>query len=143
MNWGRKLMLVFIAFAGLMIFLVYKAMHTHYDLVSKNYYQDELRYQDKIDGIRNAAGITPVAVTETGGMWTIQFPAEVNKEDIHGEAWFYAVTDASRDVKMAIQPDANGRQQIPASVLKKGNYTLKLSWESASKHYYSEHLIQQ
>ena len=57
MNWGRSLILVFIVFAAFMGYLVYRASGTHFDLVSKEYYKDELRYQDKIDGFRNAAAM--------------------------------------------------------------------------------------
>ena len=40
MNWGNKLMLVFIVFALLIGTLVYKSINTKYDLVSKDYYKD-------------------------------------------------------------------------------------------------------
>jgi len=49
MNWGNKLVLVFIVFGAFIGYLVYQAVNTKYDLVSKDYYKDELRYQEKID----------------------------------------------------------------------------------------------
>ncbi|MFZ8343681.1 FixH family protein, partial [Staphylococcus aureus] len=55
MNWGYKLLLAFISFALIIGILVYKSINTKYDLVSTEYYKDELRYQDKIDGSGNAA----------------------------------------------------------------------------------------
>ena len=64
MNWGNKLILVFIVFAVMMSVLVYKSVNTKYDLVSKDYYKDELRYQDKIDGMHNAAKVSDVVVTQ-------------------------------------------------------------------------------
>ena len=64
MTWGTKLLLVFTAFALLMSTLVYMCMKQKFELVSKDYYKDELRYQDKIDGMNNANKIGNVLIQE-------------------------------------------------------------------------------
>ena len=58
MNWGKGLIGVFCLFALGMGTLAYKASSTKLDLVSNEYYKDELRYQDKIDGMNNASKIS-------------------------------------------------------------------------------------
>ena len=50
MNWGHKLMIVFIAFAAMMSYLAYRAFKTEFELVDKDYYKNELKYQEVIDG---------------------------------------------------------------------------------------------
>ncbi|OYZ47929.1 MAG: hypothetical protein B7Y19_07425, partial [Sphingobacteriales bacterium 24-40-4] len=60
MNWGNKLVVVFVAFALFMGYMVYRALSTKYDLVSKDYYKDELRYQERIDGVKNAVALDSV-----------------------------------------------------------------------------------
>ncbi len=138
MNWGNKLMFVFILFAGLIGTMVYKAINTKFELVSKDYYKDELRYQDRIDGRNNAEKIGKVAVTQDAESVEIALPAEMKGMAVSGEAWFYCKTDAIKDRRIPLSVDENGRQLIMKKTLVKGNYELKLNWETASEKYYTE-----
>lgn len=138
MNWGNKLILVFIVFAGFIGTMVYKAINTKVELVSKEYYKDELRYQDRIDGRINAEQIGKVAVTQDAESVEIALPAEMKGLAVSGEAWFYCQTDDVKDRKIPLQVDENGRQLIMKKALVKGSYDLKLNWEASSKQYYSE-----
>lgn len=142
MNWGNRLILVFIAFAGLMATLVYKAVNTRFELVNKEYYLDELRYQDKIDGRVNAASIGAVNVTETKKELVLQLPKEMQGQEIKGEAWFYCKTAAAKDFRLSFAPDTEGKQIIEKKNLLADKYLLKLSWEAADKKYYLEKEIQ-
>lgn len=142
MNWGNKLILVFIGFAGLMATLVYKAVNTRFELVSKEYYQDELRYQDKIDGRSNAAAIGAITVTGTKENLVVQLPKEMLGLAIKGEIWFYCKTDAAKDVRLPLTVDAEGRQMIARKQLLADTYLMKLSWETADKKYYLEKEIE-
>lgn len=141
MSWGNKLVVVFILFAVLIGTLVYKAVNTKYELVSKDYYKDELRYQDKIDGKNNAAKIGNVAVSQDADAVFIDLPAEMKGKKVDGEAWFYCKTDAQKDRKIAIQVDTSGRQLILKSQLAKGAFELKLNWQSEGEKYYTEQNI--
>jgi hypothetical protein len=138
MNWGNKLVFVFIAFATLIGTLVYKAMHTKYELVSQDYYKDELRYQDKIDGKINAAKISKIRISQDAEAVEIHLPVEMQGHSIKGEAWFYCKTDAVNDRRIPLEMDASGTQLVMKNKLAKGNYELKLNWETGSEKYYSE-----
>jgi len=138
MNWGNKLILVFIGFAGLMFLLVYNAMNTRYELVSKDYYQDELRYQDKIDGKSNASTVSEIAVQADQKYLILQMPKEFNGQSLKGDIWLYCKTEAVKDLRLPLTTDADGRQFIPKEQLKANKYLLKLSWEAADKKYYAE-----
>lgn len=142
MNWGNKLVVVFILFAILMATLVYKAVNTKFELVSKDYYKDELRYQDRIDGRNNAALIGKVAVTQDAEALTIGLPYEMKGVKVEGEAWFYCKTDAERDRKIALAVDTSGKQLILKSQLTKGTtYELKLNWQAGDQKYYTEQIV--
>lgn len=138
MNWGNKLILVFIGFATLMATLVYKAVNTRYELVSKEYYQDELRYQDKIDGRRNVASIGELTIINTKENLSLQFPKEMQGVPVKGEAWFYCKTAADKDIRIPLAPDSEGKQIIDRSKLLTEKYLVKISWEAADKKYYLE-----
>jgi hypothetical protein len=138
MNWGNKLVIVFILFAGIIGTMVYKAINTKVELVSKDYYKEELRYQDRIDGRNNADQIGKVAVTQNAESVEIALPAEMKGLAVSGEAWFYCQTDDVKDRRIPLQVDENGRQLILKKELVKGSYDLKLNWEASSKQYYTE-----
>ena len=63
-SWGNKILIVYVAFGMFILFMVYKAVNTRYDLVSKDYYKEELRYQDRIDRLNNAAKLSNVLVQQ-------------------------------------------------------------------------------
>lgn len=130
--------MVFIAFAGLMFFLVYKAMNTRYELVSKTYYQDELRYQDKIEGRANASALSSIKVDTDSNNLILQLPHDFIGQSVKGDIWLYCKTDAIKDLRLPLAADAAGRQFIPKKKLRAKKYLLKLSWESANKKYYTE-----
>ena len=89
MNWGNKLVIAFLLFAGLMFTLVYKAVNTKFELVSKEYYKDELRYQDKIDGVSNANKLSNVLITQNDSQLTVELPKEMKGFRCDGEIWFH------------------------------------------------------
>jgi len=139
MNWGNKLIIVFLIFAVLMGTLVYKCFNTKYDLVSKDYYKDELRYQDKIDGMANAAKVSDIAISQNTDFVTINLPKELNGDKPKGEIWFYCAKDDRKDKKFPFNIDTAGKQLILKSLLPKTKYQVKLNWKTTdNKIYYAE-----
>ena len=130
MNWGRSLILVFIVFAAFMGYLVYRASGTHFDLVSKEYYKDELRYQDKIDGFRNAAAMEAVQLrVDSTGILQIRFPEQMKGKPVQGSLWLYCKTDAGKDLHIPLAEDTTGMRVINLSGKASGKYQAKLHWE--------------
>lgn len=136
MSWGNKLIIVFIVFAALMATLVYKATQAKFELVSKDYYQDELRYQDKIDGAANAALEAPISIQVNDEIISIEFPDAQKNANITGEAWFYCSVDATKDKRFVLSVDSTGIQRIERKGLQKGDYQVKISYEINQKKYY-------
>lgn len=136
MNWGRALLLVFVLFAGFMGYLVYRASGTHFDLVSKEYYRDELNYQDKIDGIRRAAAISKVVVKAEGNrQLRVELPAELTGKSISGELWLYCKTNAVLDLKLPLKPDTALIRRFDLSKHPSGMYLVKLHWQADDLKY--------
>lgn len=136
MSWGNKLIIVFMVFAALMATLVYKATQAKFELVSKDYYQDELRYQDKIDGAANAALEAPIYIQVNDEIISIEFPDAQKNANITGEAWFYCSVDATKDKRFVLSVDSTGIQRIERKGLQKGDYQIKISYEINQKKYY-------
>jgi hypothetical protein len=142
MNWGNKLVVVFIVFGLFIGYLVYRAVTTKYDLVSKEYYKDELRYQDKIDRIKNASKISEVKLEQDAEAVIIHLPQEQIGYAVSGDVFFYCITDDRNDYHTALQVDSTNRQIILKKALQKGAYELKINWQLGKELYYSEQKLQ-
>ncbi len=142
MNWGNKLLITFILFGTGMTFLVVRSLRTQYELVEKDYYKQELRYQDVIDGSRSAnALLSPVKLEQTPEGIILEMPDEMKNKTVTGNIWFYCAYDADRDRKFSLQSAAGGMQVIPQQSVAPGDYTVKLGWSESGKKYYTEKKI--
>jgi hypothetical protein len=117
-------------------------MKTNIDLVSNEYYKDELSYQKIIDGSKEANLLkNKVSIIQEGTTIAIRLPDEMKNEAIKGQSWFYCVTDAKKDRKVDMQMNADAEQVINASLFIPGKYIVKLNWSSAGREYYTEQNI--
>jgi hypothetical protein len=139
MNWGHKLTLVFVVFASGISYLVYRSMNVDTQLVTKDYYKDELRYQQIIDGKNTANSLSSrVAIRLRDKTVSVQMPAEMKDQNVSGSIWFYCASDANKDRHIAIQLDKHAAQEINKAIFQPGVYTVKFDWSSRNKNYYSE-----
>lgn len=138
MNWGNKLVVVFVVFGAFIGTMVYKAINTRYDLVSKDYYKEELRFQDKIDRINNAAKLSNVRVDQDASAITIHLPAEQKGYAVSGDVFFYCITDERKDFHTPLQLDSSATQVVLKNALQKGAYNLKINWQLGKEAYYFE-----
>ncbi|HSC37772.1 MAG TPA: FixH family protein [Chitinophagaceae bacterium] len=141
-NWGHKLILVFLAFGTMMSYMVYRSTKTNYDLVSPEYYKDEIAYQQVIDGAARANNLSgKVSVRQSGPVITIRFPGEMKNNSLKGSALFYCSYDARRDKKILLNTGPDAMQEIDSRQFVPGYYILKLNWLSHDEQYYSEQTI--
>lgn len=136
LNWGNKLVIALVIFAGIMATMVTIAMRQNIDLVDKNYYKKELEYQDQIDKISNAIedGAVKIALSETEPSIRLSFRKQLNVGRIH----LFRPSNASEDRLINIQTDINGLQEIPYEELSSGLWKIKIDWSEDGKNYYYE-----
>ena len=138
MNWGYKLLFVFIAFGGFMGYMVYSCIKTPVSLVTTDYYRDELNYQQVIDGSARARKLPgSVALTKDESFIQLQLPGAGN-DSTEGKIWFYCVNDGTKDQKYNLQPDENGMQRFVLEKFKSWRYIAKIEWKTAGSIYYTE-----
>jgi hypothetical protein len=118
---------------------VYKCMKQNFELVSKDYYNDELRYQDKIVGMNNANKVSDVALmqTQTDDV-EIKLPKELNGLSATGSVWFYCPTSSINDRKIPLQVNDDGVMQVKRGLLSATNYQVKITWQVGEDKYYAE-----
>ena len=142
MNWGNRLLLAFIVFGAGMFFLVYRSVSTRFELVEKDYYKQELRYQQVIDGKQEAGNLSAaVILSQTEKGIQLQLPEEMKDKKITGEVWFYCAYDERKDKKFNLETDTNAAQSFTTDQVQPGNYTVKIKWADEQKSYYTEKSI--
>jgi hypothetical protein len=141
MNWGWSIVLAFSLFGVFIVALVFRSFQETIELVSEDYYQQELGYQQQIDKMTNNQALpVPLTFSQQAQQLVVQFPVEP-AEEVQGEIQLFRPSDARRDrtVTIALNP---ARQQIIATdQLVKGRYKIKVDWTSGEAAYYTEELI--
>ena len=138
LSWGYKIMFVYIAFVAGMGFLVFKASNQKFDLVTKDYYEQELKYQQVIDQAANSSRLSaPVTIERKEGELKISFPDEMKNKKKLVDFYLYYAADAKKDFRKSFELNENElAQALPVGM--KGMYELKLSWEVEGVRYYFE-----
>lgn len=143
MNWGLRIILLYTAFVGGMLFLVYKCTQQSVDLVSTDYYAQELKFQDKIDRLNNSEKLdVKLAVVYSSEHSNIQivFPENSTPNNTTGEIVLFRPDNSKLDFKIPIDI-TDGVQNIPTQKLSKGLWRVKSSWSTNDTPYYQEEKI--
>lgn len=141
LNWGTGIALAFTVFAAGMMFLVWMCVRQPQDLVSADYYNKELVYQQQIDNASNAHALSaPVEFNYTAADQTVavRFPPEFNNQSISGTLHFFKPDNAALDFQLPLHPDSTLTQRVPVADLTKGLWHIKGDWQSGDKSYYRE-----
>jgi len=127
MSWGKKIAVLYIGFVVMVISLVLWAMSKPIDLVTDNYYEKELKYQDDIDKINRTKNLPAgIKVTNSGETIEIKFPNKTDKVPGKDFIYFYRPSDPGKDFKVTVNEDSTGIQKISAVKLSKGLWKIMI-----------------
>ena len=138
MNWGYKILAVYIVFVLGIMFLVFKSSNQKVDLVTTDYYAKELKYQQQIDAMNSVQQLSDtVKYSMSEGKLTIIFPKDFSGKKIRGQAVLYCPSDENKDITQNFSVE-----DTPISLLinsgRRREYHLQLSWQADGKSYYFE-----
>jgi hypothetical protein len=142
-SWGTKIAALYASFVVLIIVMVVMSFNQKIDLVSDDYYDKEIAYQQKINEMNNANALsTKVAHSMANdGSLVLTFPEKFKNTEVQGEVYFFRPSDKSKDVKTPIQLNEHLQQKVAANALNRGMYKMQLSWKAANIPYYIEEII--
>jgi hypothetical protein len=134
MSWGKGITLSFITFAVFIGFLVAVCVRQEVNLVSADYYDRELRYQEEIDRMTNAAALSekPVILVRNKKLEVHfdSFPAFEN-----GELVITRPSDARFDAKFSVNTGQDSIRMFDVSKLPAGHYNTSLRWKMKGKEF--------
>lgn len=139
MSWGIRIAILYGGFVVMILFLVFRTMNEKVDLVTPDYYRDELKFQQQIDRQNESATLHEQPLISADGKNVIvKFPGEVAAEAISGTIKFYRPSDSSKDFTVNIQADDSGTQLVSTGKFVRGTYQVQLKWSAGGKDYYNE-----
>lgn len=140
-NWGHKILFVYLAFVVGILVLAFMANQQKFDLVTPNYYDAELKFQNVIDQKQRVAELSaPPKISHSVNSVSIQLPGEFLNKNVKGQLYLYRPSDASKDIKTNFTTNKSFVEVVLNKNLS-GAYDVKLSWQADGKTYYNEQRI--
>src|ERR1017187_6363068 len=100
-NFGTGIVVFLIIFMSFMLTMVYKCGQVKSELVSANYYDQEINYQKQIDKTNNASKLKEnikVTYDKSSSAFVINYPDELKPIDISGDINFYKPDNQNADL---------------------------------------------
>jgi hypothetical protein len=144
MNWGYKILIVYVVFVLGILYLVYRCNTQTVDLVTEKYYDREIAYQDQYDRMKNSdfEGNRVHLVYEPGKSFvSIQYPIIVQNANPDGEIYFFKPDNAKLDFALPVNPDQSGNQVIPVDKIERGLWRVQIKWNVSGVPLYQEEKI--
>ncbi|MGB5204478.1 FixH family protein [Eudoraea sp.] len=137
-NWGTGIVLAFIAFIAFIMYFVILAStdnRANHDLVTEEYYKEELAYQKEIDALNNAKDYASQFsfVNQENGI-AITFPPKMNYKEIEGKVSLYRPSNKHLDFDFPLSL-SNKHLLIPDKRLLDGRWDIKIYWNYQGKKY--------
>ena len=136
-NWGTGIVIAMVLFMVFILTFVYKSLTKEYthELVSDDYYKDELLYQNDIDKLDNAKKLnSKITVSNSDKGLTIHFPSDIDYQDVKGDIYFQRMSNSKLDFHKNIELISD-KILIPDSLLVSGKWIIKIDWTYKGKEY--------
>lgn len=111
------------------------------DLVSENYYEQEIKYQERIDMLSNSISLNENITVETDNENVVIRLNNGNVKDLEGKIHFYRTSDAAKDFEVNFIPSEQGILKVPSEKLDKGIWKIKMFLSDKNQNYFVEKSI--
>lgn len=139
MNWGKGILLTIIAFVGFILTLVVISVkQDDIHLVTENYYEKEIKYQDQIDreSANTALGREVLIFDSQTKALLLDLPLGAK-----GNLQLFRPSDARLDQELALDINDEGMTRVPLDKLKSGYWRVQLTWTENGVELYQEKKI--
>lgn len=142
MSWGTKIVIALIIFGITVISITVFFMTQKVDMVTDNYYEKELKYQEQINRIERTNKLSKQPeIQYDGNMIKIIYPNIPDKVSAKDFVLLYRPSDNSKDIKIPVNTDTSGTQVISAERLDRGVWRVQVNWTSSGSEYYTETIV--
>ena len=139
MSWGYRITILTLSFVCFMTFLVISAIRQDFDLVSEDYYGQELQFQSQIDKQTNHHSLQDsLTCVVSDNNVIVKFPDDLLGKKVEGNIVFFRPSDAKKDIKRTIASSENGLQLFTKDLFIKGQYRIQIDYKVEGVNYYFE-----
>ena len=142
--WPLGICLAFALFALGTACLVAMACSQKADLVSSDYYEQELKFQGQIERVKRTDSLgneASVAYDRLKKAITISMPIDQTHHNLSGRIQLYRPSAAALDQELSLDLNQNGTQVLDASNLRPGLWKVRVSWTTEGKDYFIDKRI--
>ena len=142
--WPLGIIVTFALFFAGTVGLIVMACSQKVDLVSADYYEQELKFQGRIDRVertRNTATQGSIAYDAGGKCITVSLPAAQAGHEVSGHIELYRPSAAGLDRAVNLAPDANGVQRVDAAGMAPGLWKVRVSWTVEQQDYFLDQKV--
>ena len=141
LHWGHKIGIVYTLFALFMIFMVLKSRTEKHELVTENYYENEVALQGKLDANNNLnTAAFNVNISSANHEILVSFDDLPSGDIPAGTVSLYKPDDSRLDETMAMLLDGNNKMLIKP-LGNHGRYKVSLRFNISGTDYYKEKQI--
>lgn len=139
MNWGKGILVTIILFvAFIMTLVVISVKQDDIHLVTENYYEKEIKYQEQIEREKSAAQLNREVLLFDAASKVILLDLPIGAK---GELQLFRPSDARLDQLLPLEIMDAGKTSISLNQLKPGYWRVKLTWVEDGVEYYEESKI--
>jgi nitrogen fixation protein FixH len=142
--WPVGILVTFALFFAGTAGLVVMACSQKVDLVSTDYYEQELKFQGRIDRVertRHTVTQAVVAYDAAARCITVSLPAEQAAHEVSGRIELYRPSASRLDRVVKLEPDTKGIQRVDAAGLIPGLWKVRVSWKVESQDYFLDQKV--
>jgi len=138
---------IIIAYGGFVLLLagsIFIANSQRNDLVTKDYYDSQIKYQEQIERIQrttNLPGPFRLDYEAESEQLVVRFPEQFVSQNVRGSITLYRPSDANLDRSIPIALDNNGMQIIETNRLASGLWRVKINCAMDTLEYYHEEVV--
>lgn len=141
-HWGHGILIFLIVFLLFVALVIRYAMKQKINLVTPDYYNKELIYQQDINKLENTNRLSEkVTVEMMNDKILVQFPILDSSQYISGFLQVYRPSDYELDLNYELDLTENYRIMIPLDSLQKGVYDLIVDWKCDTVEYLQKERI--
>jgi hypothetical protein len=136
-NWGAGIAALYGGFVIMIATLVVMSTRQKIDLVTDHYYEEELKFQDKISKIGRANALEkPLHWKITAQNLEILYPTSTDGK-LSGTIKLYCPANDRNDREFAVNA-TGGMQIIPLAQVPAGRYKVQIDWQADGTSYWNE-----
>lgn len=142
--WPYGIIAAFAIFITGTVALIVLACSHRTDLVSNDYYEQEIKFQNHLDRLRRTKALDvpgSVAYDAAKQRITISLPAEQLRQAVSGRVQLYRPSAAGLDRQLTLAPDSDGVQIVEARDLRPGLWKVRVSWTVGDNDYFMDQKI--